>query len=161
MTYKEFTNEFQRKIKNLSYIKQLRLALFICKKLYFDYQSFSETHHFGTSDVLLDAITLAEQSLTTSFHSDSVKQILSHLEQITPDTENFADGSYALNACVAGCEILEFLLDKSSEHIYNIGTYLTDTVDFKIHERSKLTVNEIDNHPMMIKTRTLLLELAK
>jgi hypothetical protein len=83
------------------------------------------------------------------------------LEQITPDTEDFADGSFALNSCFVVRETLEFLLDKSSDYIYNIETDLTDTVDFKIHERSKLTVDEIDNHPMMIEARTLLPDLAK
>jgi hypothetical protein len=43
-------------------------------------------------------------------------------------------------------------------HIIAIGTYLTDTVDFKIQEREHLTEEQIDEHPMMVEARDFMLK---
>ncbi|RYE38216.1 MAG: DUF416 family protein, partial [Sphingobacteriales bacterium] len=90
---------------------------------------------------------------------DVLKAKLSDVASITPDTEDFGDycGSYALNAASAVCETLELILEGNLEHVYNIGTYSTDTIDFKIHESEDLTDEQIDRHPAMIEVRSFLL----
>jgi hypothetical protein len=79
---------------------------------------------------------------------------------VTPDTEDFGDlsGSYALNAAASVYDTLQFILDKDPVHIIAIGTYLTDTVDFKIQEREHLTEEQIDEHPMMVEARDFMLK---
>lgn len=49
------------------------------------------------------------------------------------------------------------LIDSDKNHILNVGTYLTDTIDFKIQETQILTEEEIDNHPLMVEARRFLL----
>jgi len=161
MNYKEFVTKFKSQSGNLSREKQLSSAVSICKKLFFDYQEFFEKNNWGNADLLLDAINLSEKFLSQETNVTSVKILLPRIDEITPDTEDFEDASYALNACTAVYETLEFIIDNNSEHIYNIGTCLTDTVDFKIQEEGKLTENQIDEHPLMIQTRKYLIELTR
>ena len=87
----------------------------------------------------------------------SLKEILPKIDKIIPDTEDFENSSYALNAGTTVYETLEFLIDKDQKHILNIGTYLTDTIDFKIQEDGDLTGQQIDNHPMMLEARKFLI----
>lgn len=72
------------------------------------------------------------------------------VDLIVPHTNDFgsAPGSYALNASAALYETLEYILDKNSQHIYNIGTYYTDNSDFKIQEERTLAEIEIELNPV-------------
>jgi uncharacterized protein YjaG (DUF416 family) len=161
MTYNEFTANFKVRAKNTSYDNQLQLALAVCKKLFFEYQLFSDRNNWGDSDVLLEAIKIIEKSTLAPFDKEHISKMIDTILTLTPDTEDFGDASYALNACVSVCESLEFLIDKDAEHIYTIGTMLTDTIDLKIQEDLDLTEDQIDRNPIMIETRNYLLAFTK
>ena len=160
MNYQEFTSKFKLLATKASYDSQLNLAKSVCKKLFFDYQLFCDKNNWGDPDMLLDAIKIIENENSVTVDKALIKKMVDSIEMITPDTEDFENASYALNACVSVCESLEFLVDKNAEHIYIIGTMLTDTTDFKIHEKWGLTQPQIDQHPLMIEARTYLLGLA-
>jgi uncharacterized protein YjaG (DUF416 family) len=161
MKYKEFTLKFKSQSANLAYDRQLSLAITICKKLFFDYQMFSEENQWGNPDVLLDAIKLAEIAASENCNVAEVNNFLAKISEITPDSEDFGNASYSINACGAIYETLEFLIDRNSDHIYNIGTYLTDTIDFKIQEDNELTEDEIDSHSMMTEARSYLIDSTR
>lgn len=161
MTYQEFTRQFKLQTKSLSYEKQIGLAISICKKLFFDYQEFSERNNWGNPDLILDTVKLIEESKNIKVDSSLIKEKISQIEAITPDTEDFGDASYALNCCVAACETLDFLIDHKAEHVYVIGTCLTDTIDIKIQEDDELTEKEIDDNSDMIATRKFLIEMSQ
>jgi uncharacterized protein len=144
MTFQEFTNTFKKQVDKLSYQRQLDLSISVCKKLFFDYQKFYEENDWGNPDILLDAINL-------------IKAILLKIDEVTPDTEDFGEANYAVNASGAIYETIEFLVDKKTKHIYNIGTYLIDTVDAKVHGDDDLSEDEIDQHPQMVETKNYLL----
>ena len=161
MRYEEFVTKFKAQSGNLPRERQFSLAVSICKKLYFDYQKFFEKNDWGNPDLLLDAVNLAEKSLSQETNVTGIKALLPKIDEITPDTEDFEDASYALNACTAVYETLEFIIDNDSKHIYNIGTYLTDTVYFKIQERDELTEDQINEHPLMVEARKYLIESTR
>jgi len=158
MIYQEFITKFKAHTKEITYQQQLNLAISVCKKLFFDYQEFSQQNKWGDLDTLLDAINLISQSLNLQPDTGQTKQMLQRIEAITPDTEDFDNASYALNACAAVYESLEFILDKDPQHVFNIGTCLTDTIDFKIQEDDELTELQINSHPEMINARRFLFE---
>ena len=108
--------------------------------------------------ILLDVITFVKAIDDKPLDVAKTKTLLGKIENITPDTGDFEDASYALNACAATYETLEYLIDKDSSHIVNIGTCLTDTIDFKIQEEMELNEMEIDSHPLMIEAREFLLD---
>jgi len=162
MKYEEFITKFNKLVFSLDYDKQLTLAIDVCKKLYFDYADFSEKYQWGDRDVLLDAITLVEQSRTHFVGQNIIDKTLNQLDTITPDMEDFGGdelGSYALNACVAVYNSILFIADKQPNHIYDIGICLTDTIDFRVQEEQTLTEQEIDDNPLMIETRKYLIDL--
>ena len=164
MKYDEFITKFSKQVFSLDYDRQLNLAIEVCKKLYFDYVDFSEKYKWGDKEVLLDAIILIEQSKTNSINQSLIERTLSKLDIITPDMDDFGSdelGSYALNACIAVYNSIQFIADQQPSHIYDLGICLTDTIDFKIQEQKTLTEQEIDNNPLMIETRNYLIEKSR
>ena len=164
MKYEEFITRFNKQVFSIDYDKQLTLAIDVCKKLYFDYVDFSEKYQWGDKDVLLDAIRIVEQSKTNDIKQSLIDKTLSQLDAIIPDMDDFGSdelGSYALNACVAVYNSVQFIADKQPKHIYDIGICLTDTIDFKVQEQQTLTEQEIDNNPLMIEARKYLIDKSK
>lgn len=157
MTFQEFTSTFRNQVDRIPYQRQLDLSLSICKKLFFDYQEFYEDNDWGNPDILLDAINLIEQSRTEKPNQTALRAILQKVDEVTPDTEDFGEANYAVNASGAIYETIEFLLDRKTEHIYNIGTYLIDTVDAKVQGDDDLSEDEIDQHPQMVEAKNYLL----
>lgn len=164
MNHTEFILTYRRQVSSINYKKQLNLAISICKRLYSDYVEFSEKYQWGNKDILLQAINEIEQSGANDTSQHEINSLLIQIDSITPDTDDFGSdtlGSYALNACVAIHESLQFIQDKSSDRIITIGTCMTDTIDFKIQEQQTLSQREIDTHPLMIEVRSYLLEKSK
>lgn len=164
MNYEVFITKFNKQVFSLDYDRQLTLAIDVCKKLYFDYVDFSEKYQWGDKDVLLDAITLIEQSKNSDINQSLIDKTFSQLDTITPDMDDFggdALGSYALNACVAIYNAIQFITDKQPKHIYDIGICLTDTIDFKVQEQQTFSEQGIDNEPMMIEARKYLIDKSK
>jgi uncharacterized protein len=164
MKYEEFITKFNKQVFSIDDNKRMALAIEVCKKLYFDYVKFSDKFQCGDKDVLLDAIDILEQSKTLEINKNLLDQTLRKIDMITPDMDDFGGeeiASYALNSCVAVYSSLEFLLDKSPKHIYDVGICLTDTIDFKIQENEDLTEEEIDKNPLMIEARNYLVDKSK
>lgn len=103
---------------------------------------------------------MCEQAQTAVPAKEGIELMLSKVEAITPDTENFGDeiGSCGLNACISVVYTLQFLLDKDPLNIFYIGTALTDTIDLKVQKSIVLSDEEIDEHPLMQEARMFLLE---
>jgi uncharacterized protein len=156
MSFVEFNKILQSHINTLTYEKQFELALSVSKRLFPDYKDFFYENQWGDPDVLLDAIELCQQHKKET-SENILKEMLLKVDSVTPHTEDFENASYALNACTSVYETLEFLIDNDQKHILNIGSYLTDTIDFKIQENNDLSEQQINNHPMMIEARNFLI----
>jgi len=161
MNFQEFTKVFTKQVDRLAYERHLDFAVGICKKLFFDYQSFSERYDFGSPDVLFDAINKVEQRQLLRIDPKELKTLLQRIYEITPDSEDFGNANYAINAAATVYETVEFLLDRDINHIYNIGTYLIDTIDSKVQSDEDLSAEEIDQHPLMIEAKSYLLQETK
>jgi uncharacterized protein YjaG (DUF416 family) len=163
MNYINFTTQLKSNTSKFSYKPQLKFAVLICKKLYFDYQKFTEIYNWGNADLLMDAILISERAIENTIDINVVNLLLPKIDLIVPDMDDFGSelGSYALNSSLSVYETLQFIEDKDSIHIYNIATYYTDTIDFKIHEVKELTQKEIEKHPLMIEAWNFVLEETK
>ena len=165
MLLKDFETKFKRQVYSLTFDKSLDTAIKVCKILYFDYERFERAESWGDCAVLMDAIKFCELSRTQNTDSKMIQELLNKIDAITPDTEDFGSylGSYALNAANAVSETLEFLLAKDPLHVYHVGSYFTDSIDFKIHESNKGNIHQIqiDQHPMMIEAINFLLDSTK
>ena len=162
MNYEEFNTEIKKQIEFLSYERRLEFAILIAKRLYFDYQKFSEVYNWGDPDLLMDGINICQQSLSYFIDNNQINELLLKIDLIRPDMDDFGDelGSYALNASTAVYESLQFLIDKDQVHIYNITTYYTDTIYFRIQENQQLTFDEIERHSLTVEARNFLIDAS-
>jgi uncharacterized protein YjaG (DUF416 family) len=164
MNYQGFTRILKSQTSSQPYEPQLKFTVLICKKLYFNYQKFTEVYKWGNADLLMDAITICQQAIEKPADIIQIKTLLPKVDLITPHMDDFGSselGSYALNASAAVYETLQFITDKDKTHIYNIATYYTDTIDFKIQEEKTLTQLEIESHPLMIEGWNFIIEQTK
>lgn len=148
---------FRLRVDSRSFDENFVLAISICKKLFPDYKDFFQENQWGDPDILLDSISLCESYYKNQNGIQSLREMLPKIDKITPDSEDFGNSSYALNASASVYETIEFLTDKDNKHILNIGSYLTDSIDFKIQEEDELSEEEIDEHQLMIEARNFLL----
>ena len=122
MNYRNFIATLKSQTSSLPYKQQLQFAVMICKKLYFEYQNFVEIYQWGDADLLMDAINLCENSIVNPVDVDQLKALLSKINLITPDMDDFGGseiGSYALNASASVYDTLEFIMDQDKIHIFN------------------------------------------
>jgi uncharacterized protein YjaG (DUF416 family) len=163
MNYQEFTTLLKNQTSAQPYEPQLKFAVLICKKLYFNYQKFTEVYKWGDAELLMDAITICQQTIENPVDINQIKAIIPKINLIAPDIDDFGSqiGSYALNASAAVYETLKFIINQDKIHIYNIATYYTDTVDFKIQEDKDLTQLEIEKHPLMIEAWNFIIKQTK
>ena len=164
MNYRGYIAILKNQTNSQSYEEQLLFALMICKKLYFQYLKFVDKYQWGDADLLLDAINFCEQSIKQSADSIKINELLPRIDSIIPDMDDFQSdfqASYALNASITVYETLEFIKDQNKNHIYNIATYYTDTINLKIQEEKTLTELEIENHPLMIEAWNFIIEHTK
>ncbi len=164
MKDEEFITKFNKQVFSIDYNKQLDLAIEVCKKLYLDYVNFAEKYKWGDKDHLLDAIKILEKSKIQVIEKSLVDDALKKVDRVVPDMDEFCGekfASYALNACLAVYNSLEFLLDKQPKRIYEVGISLIDTIEFKIQEEHDLTEQEIDKNPLIIEARQYLIEKSR
>ncbi len=152
--YLIFIDKITKLLEKSSVETQFQLALEICKKLYPDYENFSNKHNFGKPKLLKEAMDYCEKSfLNKNFNCQSLDLCLKKVVSHAPDTENHKDwdASYAVNASASVCELLAYLQDSRVKHISEICSLMIDTVDFKIAEANEhLSDDGIFNHPMMV-----------
>jgi len=160
--------QFYEQLSNqLSHLPKERLIGFginICERLLPDYIGFHQKFNWGNPEILREAIEYAKASVTNTIDEEKVNQLLIDLESVLPDTEEFPDplGSYALNAGCAVFELLEYLIDPEIDHLLNISSTVSDTIDFKLSELDDdLNEEEIANHPDLLKEWHSQLEISR
>lgn len=136
----------------------------ICERLIADYVFFYNKNNWGNPEILNEAIKYCEETQLSQINSQKVKFLISEVEKVTPDTENFEDieVTYALNSSCSVLDLLKFIIKQDKIYIFNISSYITDTIDFKIQEiESGLTDEELENHPKIVEERKHQLEYLK
>ena len=105
-----------------------------------------ENIYWGNSNLIADGIKICENYNLISTDQKKVKNLIQELNSIVPDTEEFNDirASLALNSACSIIETLEYIIDFDSKHIFNVGNYMYDSIDFKTTENS----NELEEQTL-------------
>lgn len=151
MTTEEFNSELELRLGKLPFNRLVEFALDICNRLYVDYAKFHDQNDWGSPTVLQEAILFCTN--LDRVNDAKAIELSTAVEAVTPDTDDFGDwdGSYALNACTAIIDLLEYIVDRDISHILYISSYITDTIDFKLQEADDdLTPQQLINHPTII-----------
>ena len=107
---------------------------------------------------MIDAIALIEAFVSDRSDLNELNDALTIIDKICPDTEDFEDATFALNACCAVYDTIGFLLDKDPVHIRDVIIYFIDTLYARIAKDIELTGDEIGHHPLMIDAMNYFLE---
>lgn len=160
----QFYQLLSKQLTSLPQDRQIEFGLNICERLLSDYVDFYQKFSWGDPVVLKESIQYSKDSISNTIDQEKVNQLLTDLEEVLPDTEEFTDplGTYALNAGCAVFELLEYLIDPEIDHLLNISSAITDTIDFKLSEQEiDLSDEELLKHPEMMKEWAHQLELSR
>ncbi|MEQ8419634.1 MAG: DUF416 family protein [Arenibacter algicola] len=125
MNWTEYREQLIKNLDVLSLERKLDFAIEICEKLLPDYKAFYNEYKWGDLDSLADGLVLCKQNANgLDTDAKSIERLISEIEKITPDTEDFGEvsGSLALNSAGAISETLNFILDNKTERITDIGS---------------------------------------
>ena len=157
MDFMELEQKLNERAKEMTYEARIAHGLKICKRLFPYYKEFVHEFGFGNPDVLLDGIRFVESG---DQDSDRIYEFLETLEEVSPDTDEYEEGEYALNACGAvNALLLQVAEPDEVEHYVEIAFSYYDTIDGKVQDDSddELSEEELDNHPLLAEARTFLL----
>ncbi|WP_132052109.1 DUF416 family protein [Pseudocnuella soli] len=158
MNFIEFEAALNDRAQQLPYPERIAQGLAICKRLFPHYKAFVNESGFGNPDVLVDSIRFVESG---SQDADAIYNYLDNLEEVCPDTEDYEDAEYALNACGAvNALLLQVAEPDEWEHFVEIAMSYYDTVDAKLQDESdeELDDEDLDEHPMLAEARRFLLQ---
>ena len=163
--WENYRANLEKNISQLSHSSKLEFVIDICQRLLPDYKSFVIKHNWGDYQLLSDSLDYCVRySNLEKIDKENTNKLIKRIDLLMPDTEDFGDieASFALNASAAVLETLEFITDKSDQHILNIASYMYDTIDFQVQNKYKdLTTEEIDNHSMLIDEMNLQIKKTK
>ena len=156
MTYSDFSATLKKQVAKIPEEKALQLAIVISKMLYPDYQEFVKRNNWGSVELFTNAIEMCEHALDNHLqHIDNgyVSNIINQLQEAIPHSDDFGGAEYAINAGVAVCHTLYFLLERKTENITAVlDTYIT-TIDLKVQDEYE----EANDTGMSKKTSTIIL----
>jgi uncharacterized protein len=158
MNFIEFETKLNEHAKQLSYPDRIAQGIAICKRLFPHYKEFVNESGFGNPDVLLDSIRFVESG---NQESDQIYDFLDSLEENCPDTDEYEEAEYALNACGAvNALLLQVAEPDELEHFVEIAMSYYDTIDAKVQDELDEDASDeaIDMHPMLAEARRFLLQ---
>lgn len=137
--WKEYQENLKRNVNTISISKNLEFATEICQRLLPEYKNFEKKHNWGNSKLVAEGIEICSNYSLASTDQKKAKSLIEKLNSIVPDTEefNYISSSLALNSACATIETLEYIIDFDSKHIFRVGNYMYDTLDFKVAENPK------------------------
>jgi len=128
----------QKRILQLPFYQQLTFVVLLAKRQLPNYMIFNIKENWGNQSLLKDAIKLLEKTIVTRNNFDTeIGIMLQKIEEVTPDTDNFAGflTSLALDACATIFDGLAFVKDKDTKHIQHICNSSLDLVQMYIEFR--------------------------
>lgn len=154
MTYLKEIEALQARLSRMDSTAALAFCTLICYRLLPNYEFFSRESGFGNISDLKSAADFSFQSIGSENEMDieTISSFIERIESQTPDTEQFRSlyVSFALDACVAALETLEFIRDKDWQHVIAVSTSSTDTVHAFVQEKFAIEYEDIDYEAKML-----------
>lgn len=152
----DYQKRIEKEVKALSHQKLVALSLICCKRLSPLYSEFSKTEEWG-DDSTLELCRRAAESWLDGNEAPT-KKLLSQIERVTPDTEDFGSvlGSFSLNAAASHAYLLEQIQNEECTPLICALQCCYDTVDFYVQElldpnrKGGVLESDIDSHPAMV-----------
>ncbi|GAB2957626.1 hypothetical protein GCM10027048_25300 [Hymenobacter coalescens] len=131
-------------IYSLSDKQKAVFAGLLCERLLPQYEAFCQAVGWGSPAVYERGVELLYNSGLGEFHRSEAASLLEKLELVTPALAEFDHPltSFALDACIALHEALQFLVDQQETHISNGATATLDSVELFVQEYRRLSPDQ-------------------
>lgn len=132
--------DLETQIYSLSDRQKAVFAGLVCERLLPQYEAFCRAENWGSPAVYERGVELLYNSGLGEFHAAEATVLLEKLDFVTPGLQEFGGPltTYALDACIALHEALQFLADKQETHISNCATATLDSVETFVQEYRQL-----------------------
>lgn len=149
---KLFQKQLRQKIELASDRERVTFGFDICKRLLSEYEVIAEQGYLPGIDTLDDSIKLINNYLEFNlFDPDDDLLLINQVELISPVTDNLSDyeASYVLNTIASIDELLMYLGDKDTNHIFELSELMIKTIELKILDSSdQILYEDVDNQPI-------------
>jgi uncharacterized protein YjaG (DUF416 family) len=137
-------DDLETQIYSLSDRQKSVFAGLICERLLPQYEAFCRAENWGSPAVYERGVELLYNSGLGEFHAAEATELLEKLDFVTPGLQEFDSHltSYAVDACIALHEALQFLADKQETHISNCATATLDSVEMFVEAYRQLNSNQ-------------------
>ena len=93
MNYQKCIAILKRQTSSQPYKSQIKFAVLICQKLYFNYQKFTKAYEWGNADLLMDAIKICQQGIENHLDINQIKSLITQIDSIIPDMDDFGSAA--------------------------------------------------------------------
>ncbi|OON67439.1 DUF416 family protein [Hymenobacter sp. CRA2] len=127
-------------IYSLSDRQKAAFAGLVCERLLPQYEAFCRAVSWGSPAVYERGVELLYNSALGEFFAEEAAALLEKLDFVTPGLTDFSTPltPYAVDACIALHEALQFLVDKQESHISHCATATVDSVEMFVEEYRQL-----------------------
>lgn len=148
-------------MKNIDFIRNLTFGYLTSQRLLPNYIYFSQVYNFGDSTVLKQYLQLIRSKIIDQNFESNFGDYETILNKLSPEPHNYKTvlASSAMDACGSVYSLINYIIDKNDNHIQEIATLATDSVDMYIQEKENLDMSNpqmekiIAEHPLMVKER--------
>ena len=152
--YTVYKKQLDKNIHKLSTERKMDFAIEACETLFPEYEKFEAVYNWGNSKVLEDGINYCNNNRTLeNIDAQKIEMLIEEIDEVIPHMDDFGSlqGSFAMNAGVVLLSTLKFMLERQDHYISTIGSYMHDTIDFKVRSQNEdLDEEDIENHPMIL-----------
>ncbi|RTQ50749.1 DUF416 family protein [Hymenobacter gummosus] len=137
-------DDLETLIYSLSDRQKAVFAGLVCERLLPQYEAFCRAVSWGSPAVYERGVELLYNSALGEFHAAEAAALLEKLELVTPGLQEFDSPltSYAVDACIALHEALQFLTDKQETHISHCATATLDSVEAFVQHYRQLNPDQ-------------------
>ncbi|KAA9332155.1 DUF416 family protein [Hymenobacter busanensis] len=156
-------DDIETQITGLSDKQKAVFAGLVCERLLPQYEAFCKAANWGSPAVYERGLEILYNSSLGEFHRAEAAALLEKLELVQPGLTDFTTPltAYALDACIALEEALQFLIDKQESHLHNCATAATDSVEAFVQEYRSLSSDRRDAHAIVAADAFMQAELAR
>ncbi|WP_400192130.1 DUF416 family protein [Hymenobacter sp. B81] len=156
-------DDIETLIYSLSDKQRAAFAGLICERLLPQYEAFAKTTGWGSPAVYERGVELLYNSSLGEFYRAEAATLLEKLELVTPGLQEFPSPAtvYAVDACIALHEALQFLTDKQESHISHCATAAADSVEQFVQEYRQLEPSRRDLEIVVAADPFMRAELAR
>lgn len=151
------------KIIKLNVKQQILFCALTCEKMLYIIIKYDEHERNKGREIFEDAIRhLYSLAMNILNDINEHEEIRENIDSFCPDLDESTNdyAPYALDACSAFLESLDFMIDNETEHVLNCATAATDVVDMYVQMASEVEPPPmpqleafISSNPFMIKER--------